>query len=373
LAEESDGQDKKHAASERRLRQAAERGDVARSTDLPKAAAIVLVTTIGLNAAASFSAHLDVVCATALALAGTGEISLASVSSQSFIVEIAPLLLLIGALSALVGILFGGWTFSAAALMPNFAKLSPSHGLGQVFSVSGVTDTLKSLVKFLVIGGVGGLLILSSRGAFAALAAPVLSPISVMVALCLHILVGICIAIMAIAGVDVGVQFWLHRRRHRMSDQDLRDEMKEVVGNPHVKQRQRAIARRMARARQMRRVPEASVIITNPTHFAVAIRFRRGVDAAPILLAKGAELLAAEIISQAQAHGIPIVEAPPLARAIYRYVEPDDPIPVVLYRACAEILAYVWRLQQWRAARDARQKPTFPKISSFEIGHRTSE
>jgi flagellar biosynthetic protein FlhB len=125
--------------------------------------------------------------------------------------------------------------------------------------------------------------------------------------------------------------------------------------------------------RQIKRLPEASVVITNPTHFAVAIRFRRGVDPAPILLAKGAGLVAAEIISKARGYGIPIVEAPPLARAIHRHVEPDEFIPVALYRACAEILAYVWRLQQWRASRDARQKPALPKISSFEIGPRTSE
>ena len=373
MAEGSDGQDKKHAPSERRLRQASERGDVARSTDLPKAAAIVLVTTIGLNAAASFSDRFDIVCATALALSGTGQISLASVSSQNFIIGTAPLLVLIGALSALVGILFGGWTFSVSALMPDFSKLAPSHGLGQFFSVSGLTDTLKSLAKFLVIGSVGGVMIRNSRDAFAALGSSAQSPVGVMVALCLHILGGICVAIVGIAAVDAGVQFWLYRRRHRMSDQELRDEMKDVVGNPQVKQRQRASARRMARSRQMRRVPEASVIITNPTHFAVAIRFRRGVDQAPVLLAKGVELLATEIIAQARSHGIPIVEAPPLARAIYRYVEPDEPIPAVLYRACAEVLAYVWRLQQWRASRDARQKPAFPKISSFEIGRRTSE
>jgi flagellar biosynthesis protein FlhB len=373
VADGSDGQDKKHAPSERRLRHAAERGDVARSTDLPKAAAIVLVTTIGLNAAVSAGVRFENICSTALALAGTGEASLASVSSQGFILATAPLLVLIGVLSAVVGILFGGWTFSVTALMPDFSKLSPSRGLGQLFSVSGLTDTLKSLAKFLVIGGVGGAMLLSNRDAFAGLGAPVRSPVGAMVALCLHILVAVCVAIIGIAGVDMGVQFWLYRRRHRMSDQELRDEMKEVVGNPQVRQRQRAIARRMARSRQMRRVPEASVVITNPTHFAVAIRFRRGVDAAPVLLAKGVGFLATEIIRQARSHGIPIVEAPPVARAIYRYVEPDDPIPVVLYRACAEILAYVWRLQQWRASRDARPKPVFPKISSFEIGHRTSE
>ncbi len=355
------------------MRQAAERGDVARSTDLPKAAAIVLVTTLGLNAASSVGERFEVICAAALALAGTGEVSLASVSGKSFIIETAPLLALIGGLSILVGILFGGWTFSVSALMPDFSKLSPSNGLGQLFSVSGMTDTLKSLAKFLIIGGVGGCMILSNRDAFAALAEPAQLSAGAMVALCLHILIAVCAAIIGIAGFDMGVQFWLFRRRHRMSDQELRDEMKEVVGNPQVRQRQRAIARRMARSRQMRRVPEASVIITNPTHFAVAIRFRRGVDQAPILLAKGVGFLATEIVSQARGLGIPIVEAPPLARAIYRYVEPDDPIPVALYRACAEVLAYVWRLQQWRAARDARQKPAFPKISSFEIGPRTSE
>jgi flagellar biosynthetic protein FlhB len=373
MADGSDGQDKKHAPSERRLRQAAERGDVARSTDLPKAAAIVLVIAIGLNATVSLGAHFQTICTAALALAGTGQISLAVVSAQGIAIETAPLLLLIGTLSALVSIVFGGWTFSATALMPDFSKLSPSHGLGQVFSVSGITDTLKALVKFLVIGGVGGFMILSNQGAFAALAAPVQFSIGAMFALSLHILTAVCVAIIGIAGIDMAVQFWLHRRRHRMTDQDLRDEMKDVVGNPQVKQRQRAIARRMARSRQIKRLPEASVVITNPTHFAVAIRFRRGVDPAPILLAKGAGLVAAEIISKARGYGIPIVEAPPLARAIHRHVEPDEFIPVALYRACAEILAYVWRLQQWRASRDARQKPALPKISSFEIGPRTSE
>ena len=141
-----------------------------------------------------------------------------------------------------------------------------------------------------------------------------------------------------------------------------------MVGNPHIKQRQKAIARRMARSRQMRRIPEASVVVTNPTHFAVALRFRRGVDAAPVLLAKGTELMALEIIAKARSHGIPIVEAPPVARAIYRYVEPDDYVPVALYKACAEILAYIWRLQQWRAQGGRHAKPALPKIQEINMG-----
>jgi flagellar biosynthetic protein FlhB len=152
-----------------------------------------------------------------------------------------------------------------------------------------------------------------------------------------------------------------------MSDEEIREEMKEAVGNPQVKQRQRAAARRMARARQMRRVPEASVVVTNPTHIAVALRFRKGSDAAPILLAKGVDLMAAEIVSKARGLGIPIVEAPPLARAVFRYVEPDDYIPVALYRACAEVLAYVWRLQTWRSTRHAAPKPPPPRLAEIEI------
>jgi flagellar biosynthetic protein FlhB len=373
MAEGGDDQDKKHAPTERRLRQAAERGDVARSTDLPKAAAIILVTTIGLYAAAGVGRRMDVTIAAAMAQAGTGRLSLAAALAARITEQTAPLLALVAMLSATVGVMFGGWTFSVTALMPDFSKLAPSHGLGDLVSASGLTETLKSLAKFLIIGGVGGYSIWANADQFSALAAPVPAGSGALVALCLHILAGICVAITAVAAVDMGLQFWLHRRRHRMSDQDVRDEMKEAVGNPQVRQRQRAIARRMARSRQMRRIPEASVVITNPTHVAVAIRFRRGMDAAPILLAKGVGLLAQEIVTQARSFGIPIVEAPPLARAVYRFVEPDDPIPVALYRACAEVLAYVWRLQVWRSSRDPRQKPVLPTLSHFGIGPKMDE
>jgi flagellar biosynthetic protein FlhB len=177
------------------------------------------------------------------------------------------------------------------------------------------------------------------------------------ISLALHVLIGVSTVIVALAGADVGLQYWLHRQKLRMSDNEIRAEMKETVGNPQVRQRQRAIARRMARARQMRRIPEASVVVTNPTHFAIAIRYRRGTDLAPVMLAKGVGLLAEEIISRARGYGIPIVEAPPLARAFYRHVEPGEHIPVALYRACAEVLAYVWRMQQWRAQGGQRPQP----------------
>lgn len=365
MAEGGDNQDKRHAPTERRLRQAAEQGDVHRSADLPKAAAVVLVTTLGLGAAAGIGAHLEDFLAACLAQAGSASPAIAMVWGKNLMAQLTPVLLLIGALSLASSFFSGGWVLSLQQMMPDLSKFMPTHGLGQLFSPTGLSEILKSVLKFLVIGGVGGGMILLHTPDFAALSASPLPSGGALLALCLHILVAICAAVVVLAGADVGLQFWLHRQKLRMTDAEMRNEMKEAVGNPQVRQRQRAIARRMARARQMSRIPEASVVVTNPTHFAVAIRYQRGTDAAPILLAKGVGLLAAEIISRARGIGIPVVEAPPLARAVYRHVEPGDHVPVALYRACAEVLAYVWKMQRWRAA--GGQKPAAPTVRSLNL------
>jgi len=359
--------DKRHAPTERRLRQAAEKGEVRRSADLPKAAAIVLAVTIALNAAAAVGARLDNLFAVCLATAGAGTAGLAAGWTQAVAHELAPLLVLIASLSVASSLLSGGWVFALQALAPDLSKLMPSHGLGQVFSTAGFAETLKSVLKFLIIGGTAAALIAARLPALTALAATPRPDPGALIALCLQILSGICIAIILLAAADVALNYWLHRQKLRMTDQEIREEMKEAVGNPQVRQRQRAIARRMARARQMRRIPEASVVVTNPTHFAVAIRYRRGADPAPLLLAKGVGLLAQEIISKARALGIPIVEAPPLARALYKHVEPGDQIPVALYKACAEVLAYIWKLQNWRANGGIKPKNPRPtEISGVE-------
>jgi len=360
-----DTQDKRHAPTERRLRQAAEKGDIQRSTDLPRAAAIVLAVTLALNAAPLAGERMATLFVTGLTNAGTAAPAAAGAWLASGVANLAPLLILIAALSTLAAMLSGGWVFSLGKLMPDFSKLLPSAGLGQIFSAPSTAETLKSILKFGVIGGIAVLLVRVSVPDFTALAASTQPQVAALVGLCLRILSGICAAISAIAAGDFALQYWLHRQRLRMSDQEIRDEMKEAVGNPQVRQRQRALARRMARARQMRRIPEASVVVTNPTHFAVAIRYRRGQDSAPLLLAKGVGLLAEQILSRARALGIPIVESPPLARAIYKHVEPEEHIPVALYRACAEVLAYVWKMQQWRAT--GGQRPTRPRPANIDL------
>jgi flagellar biosynthetic protein FlhB len=358
---EGDSQDKRHDPTERRLRQAAEKGQVQRSADLPKAAAIVMFTTLALAAAGGLGLRLQDIIAESLSLAGGTNLGAAMQWPREVLALLAPLLLLIGALTIGSSLFSGGWIFSVEPLMPDLSKLNPASGLGQMFSLNHLTETLKSIAKFIVIGGVGATMIYLRAPDFMALAAMNGPSGGLLLSLCLQVLGGICVAIMVLAGADVGLQWWLHRRKLRMSDEEVRNEMKDTVGNPHVKRRQRQLARRMARSRQMKRVPEASVVVTNPTHFAVAIRYRRSADRAPMLLAKGVGLMAEDIIRVAREHGVPIVEAPPLARAMYRHVEPDDFVPVALYRACAEVLAYIWRMQQWRRTGGARPKPPDPR------------
>ena len=364
MAEGGD-QDKRHAPTERRLRQAAEQGDVGRSADLPKAAVVVLVTTMALASAAAMGARLEDFFAAWLGAAGTSPPAAATGWASMLMIEIGPLLVLIAAISTVAAFVTGGWVFSLAPLRPDFSKLMPTRGLGQLFSKAGLADTGKAVLKFILIGGVGAGMIHGHAAEFAALAASPAPSAAPIFALILHVITAICIALILLAGADMGLQTWLHRQKLRMSDAEVRNEMKDVAGNPHVRGRQRMLARKMARARQMKRIPEASVIVTNPTHFAVAIRYRRGVDQAPLLLAKGVGLLAEEIISRGRGLGIPVVEAPPLARAVYRHVEPGEHVPVALYRACAEVLAYVWKMQRWRA--QGGMRPTPPKTHHGDI------
>lgn len=362
---EDDSGEKKHAPTERRLRQAAERGDVRRSQELPKAAAIAVFTVLVLAGAAGLGIKLQGVFAACLANAGTAPLSAAKGWAGAVGGALFPLLAFIAAVGFAGSIVSGGWVFAVNLLMPDFSKLMPQQGLGQIFSSHGLTEHGKSILKLLAIGGAGGLAILARRTDFASLSGLRAPLPGALLGIAFQVIITICLVLVVLAAGDFALQVWLHRQKLRMTDAEIREEMKDSAGNPHVKSRQRAIARKLARARQMQRLPEASVVVTNPTHYACAIRYRRGSDRAPVLLAKGVGLLAEEIIARARGHGIPVVQSPPLARAIYRHVEPDDNVPVALYRACAEVLAYVWRLQHWRT--QGGEKPMPPKPHEGEI------
>jgi flagellar biosynthetic protein FlhB len=148
--------------------------------------------------------------------------------------------------------------------------------------------------------------------------------------------------------IDVPWQLWNHAKQLRMSKEDVKQEHKDSDGDPHVKGRIRAQQRAMARRRMMSAVPEADVVVTNPTHYAVALRYSEGQGGAPVVVAKGSRLIAAQIRELAERHGVALLEAPPLARALYHHVEIDREIPVALYAAVAEVLAWVYQLRNWR-------------------------
>lgn len=241
----------------------------------------------------------------------------------------------------------GGFSFAGEALMPKAAKFSPAKNIKRVFGLDSVVNLGKSLVKLIFIAVVAyGVLAPVIEFAPTFLNAP-LGTVAVKLGETLYSLALRCgIVLIILAAADYGYAYYKHEKSLRMSKQDIRDEFKQQEGDPMLKGQRRRTARALAQRRSIADVPTASVVITNPTHFAVALRYDRDNDAAPILVAKGADAIAARIREIARDHDIPLIENPPLARAIFKAVEPKQMIPVEFFAAVAEILAYVFRQKE---------------------------
>ncbi|MFA7655100.1 flagellar biosynthesis protein FlhB [Acidithiobacillus thiooxidans] len=254
------------------------------------------------------------------------------------------LILLVAVIAS--GLMVGGWVFSTQSLIPDFTKLDPISGAQKIISKHGALELVKAVLKTLVIGGFGVTLLWAQRHALFGLVAQTpdhaLLHLMRMSGLVFLILSATTLLIVLF---DVPFQIWTLNQKLKMSRQEIKDEMKESDGNPEIKSKVRAMQREMARRRMMAAIPKADVIVTNPTHYAVALRYKEGEQRAPMLLAKGADLVAAKIREIAAEHHIPIVEAPPLARALFHHVELEQEIPVSLYRAVAELLAYLYQLR----------------------------
>jgi flagellar biosynthetic protein FlhB len=240
-----------------------------------------------------------------------------------------------------------GPMFTAHPLKPEFAKISPMRGFGRIFSTQSVMEFLKGLAKLAVVGTVVWFLM---RPEFDRLENYFDYDMTALIAVLNHLsvrLLGTVLAVMAaIAGVDWFYQKFSHIRRLRMTKQEVRDEQKDSDGNPLVKGRLRQIRMERARRRMMQEVPKADVVITNPTHFAVALKYDQTTMAAPRVIAKGADLVARRIRELAEEHKVPIISNPPLARALYASVELDQEIPPKHYKAVAEIIGYVMKLRR---------------------------
>lgn len=262
---------------------------------------------------------------------------------------IAPFLLLMALVALASPMSLGGWNFSSEAYAPNWEKLSPLKGLSRMVSPQALNELVKSLLKFVLIGGVTALLFMHYFDDFLSLNRQALEPASRRAGdLIVKCLLYLCASLVLIAGIDVPFQLWSFKRQLRMTRQEVRDEMRDIEGKPEVKGRIRSLQMEYARRRMMEEVPKADVVVTNPTHFAVALKYDQNAMGAPTVVAKGTDLIATQIRTLAQEAGVPLLAAPPLARALYYSTELEREIPAGLYLVVAQVLAYVYQL---RAAR----------------------
>ena len=360
MAEDS-AQDKDLPASQKRKQQAREKGQVARSRDLTSShlllgmAALIYVaggwffdmgrsllqTGLTVSAAASQDP--------AAMLHAAGKVLLIG------LVVLVPVLALTFVASAAGGVAMGGWVFSTEALAPDFSRLNPVSGLQRMFSITGLGELGKALLKAIVIAVIAGIVLWNQRGELLGLLQiePDLAQMR-LGQITAKAFLWMASGTLLVAAVDVPWQLFQMNKKLKMSRQDLQDEMRESEGNPQIKQKIRSLQRERARKRMMAAVPKADVVVTNPTHYAVALAYTEGKNRAPVVLALGADLVAARIREIAAEHGVPVVEAPPLARALFHHAELEQEIPVALYNAVALLLAYVFQL---RAAPQTAQAP----------------
>lgn len=370
MAEESD-LEKTEQPSPRRLEKAREDGQVARSRELVTflllaTAAGGLWTTAGLleSRVGSVVRHglafdRGVAFDPALMLATAQEMAVQG------LLAIAPFLAMMLLAALVAPTLLGGLLFAPKSLAPDFKKLDPLAGLGRMFSSQSLAELLKAVAKSLVIGTVAFLVIRSGLDAMlGAMGEAPPAGIAHMLALVARSCAWVIAALLLIALVDVPYQVWALNKKLRMSREDLKQEHKESDGDPHVKARIKRQQQAMARRRMMAEVPKADLVLTNPTHFAVALRYDERAMAAPRVVAKGTDLVAQRIRELAREHQVEMVESPALARSLYRHTDLGKEIPSGLYTAVAELLAWVYQLRRWRseAGAPAPAAPAAPVI-----------
>lgn len=353
MAEESD-LERTEPASNRRLEQAREEGQVPHSREL--GAFLVMFAAAGVFWAMGpwlmqrMAALLRRGLSIDQQLAHEPRLMMTRFADLSLdaLLAFSPLLAALLVAALLSPFLLGAWNFAPKALMPDLSRLDPIKGLARLVSWSGLVEMLKAIAKAFLLGGVAAWVVWSERYDIFAIFA---QSLDVGLASAGHLVNFSFLAVVAtmllIVAVDVPFQLWQYHDKLKMSRQELKQEGKETEGNPEVKARIRSMQREAARRRMMGAVPTADVIVTNPTHFAVALAYKSGMGA-PKVVAKGRGDIALKIREIGAEHGVPMLEAPPLARALYKHTELDQEVPATLYAAVAEVLAYVYQLSNWR-------------------------
>ncbi|WP_338844450.1 flagellar biosynthesis protein FlhB [Massilia sp. W12] len=360
MAEDSEAE-KTEPASERRLEQAREEGDVPRSREIGTFAILMTagltLWATGPGMARALSHNLASGMRFTREQAFHPDILMMRLATDlvPVLLAMAPLALAVLIVAAASPLVIGGWLFSAKALQPDFMRLSPLRGLGNMFSKNAMVELIKAILKTVLVGAVAwGVIAFEKDAVFALALQPVREASLHTLDLLLMTFLFVAGALGLIAVIDGPYQVWHYAEKLKMTRQEVIQESKESDGNPQIKAKIRSMQREMARRRMMAAVPSADVVVTNPTHFAVALKYVDGKMRAPQVVAKGADEVAAKIRELAQENKVAILEAPPLARALYKHADIGDEIPQALYTAVAEVLAYVFQLRMYQKGEGER-------------------
>ncbi len=354
----AEDQEKTEAPTPRRRLEARQEGNVVRSQDLTAAAmllaAIILLHYYGLRVFAGMKLTMEVMLGSTSATNPTRVDdlgSLATFATSATLRAVTPLMLCIAAVGLLATVLQVGFIVTTKPLEPSLAKLSPLKGLKNIFDMRAGFRLVMSLLKIGIVGAVAVAIVIQDMPAILMLAELDAMPMfGAACALVYALALKLAAILLILALIDWAFQKWRYEQDLRMSKQEIKEEMKRMEGDPLIKQRRARVARQLAMQRIGQAVPKADVIVTNPTHFAVALKYDAKSMKAPKVVAKGADFLAMRIRQLAIAHGVPMVERKQLAQDLYKSVEVGREVPPQLYNAVAEILAYVYRLSGRKSA-----------------------
>lgn len=362
MAEDSD-LDKTEEPTGRRLDQAREKGQVPHSRELGAFLVLAVAAAVIWSMGGWFFERTQKIMQYGLSLdpkysreTGLMLPRLVEISSDT-LWAFFPLFAVLLVAAVLPPFFLNAWVFAPGTIAPDFTRINPLSGFGRMFSWGSLMELAKALMKAILVGGLAALLVWKERGEILGLLAEPLEAglghAGELLAFSFLMLVAVLFLVVA---ADVPFQIWQYMNKLKMTKEEVKQEMKEMMGDPHVKGRIRSLQMQAARRRMMAAVPKANVVVTNPTHYAVALSYMGGM-AAPKVVAKGVGAVALKIREIAGDSAVPVMEAPPLARALYKHCDLDQEIPSALYGAVAEVLAYIYQLANWRQVGGAYPLP----------------
>ncbi|MFT5224624.1 MAG: flagellar biosynthetic protein FlhB [Polaribacter sp.] len=356
MAEESEsGQEKTEDPTQKKLADAKKKGQVPRSKDLNSMTIMVIGSASLMMLGSYMIGSISMMMDKALRLSRAEIFDTKSVFARfettlfDALAGISPFLFLMIVVALLTPMALGGWAFSASALAFKGERISPLSGFKRMFGPKGLMELVKALLKLVFVSSVAIIFLWTKKNEFLGLGSlPLTAALQHGAWLIGMSFLVVSLSLLFIAAIDVPFQLWDHSKKLKMTLQEVRDEMKETEGKPEVKSKIRQMQQEMAQRRMMDAVPDADVIITNPTHYAVALKYKHESMAAPVVVAMGKDLIAFRIREIAQENGVEIFEAPPLARALYAQSELKKEIPGQLFFAVAQVLAFVFQLRTAR-------------------------